>query len=322
MRERKDNRSSQNKRANANKPSSKPNSKLAGKPVNKAGNKPGAKFAGNKPNTNRTVKPVRSDGAVMGKQSPQRGNKFRGKGGQRSGSGALHIFGLHTVRAAFENPKRKIIRLLTTPNAWERLDIGDMGDMPFPVEIIEAREMDKMLGKDAIHQGIIAEVHPLHGKSLEELKDTHLVVVLDEVTDPHNVGAIMRSAVAMGAGALITTARNSPQETGVLAKSASGALEMIDHIQVKNLGHAIDELHFLGFQTIGLDSEGPHALEETFSKKQIALVLGAEGKGLRHKTRTIVSDLARLDMPGAIKSLNVSNAATLSLYAAHRYILS
>lgn len=318
MRERKDNRSSQNKRPNAHKLGSKPGNK----PVNKPGSKPGAKYAGNTPNTNRPAKPQRSDDAAMRKPTPQRGHKFRGKGGQRSGSGALYIFGLHTVRAAFENPKRKIIRLLTSPNAWERLDIGDMSDMPFPVEIIEAREMDKILGKDAIHQGIVAEVHPLHGKRLEELNDTHLVVVLDEVTDPHNVGAIMRSAVAMGAGALITTARNSPQETGVLAKSASGALEMIDHIQVKNLGHAIDELHFLGFQTIGLDSEGPHALEDTFSKKQIALVLGAEGKGLRHKTRTIVSDLARLDMPGAIKSLNVSNAATLSLYAAHRYILS
>ena len=302
MRERKDNRSGQNKRA--------------------GGNKPGIKFGGNKPAGGKSGKPQRSDGAAMGKQAPARGNKFRGKGGQRSGSGALYIYGLHTVRAAFENPKRKIIRLLTTHNAWERLDIGEMSNMPFPVEIIDARELDKMLGKDAIHQGIVAEVHPLQAKSLDELKDTHLVVVLDEVTDPHNVGAIMRSAVAMGAGALITTARNSPQETGVLAKSASGALEMIDHIQVKNLGHAIDELHFVGFQTIGLDSEGPHALEDTFAKKQIALVLGAEGKGLRHKTRTIVSDLARLDMPGAIKSLNVSNAATLSLYAAHRYILS
>lgn len=302
MRERKDNRSGQNKRT--------------------GGNKPGIKFGGNKPAGGKSGKPQRSDGAAMGKQAPARGNKFRGKGGQRGGSGALYIYGLHTVRAAFENPKRKIIRLLTTNNAWERLDIGEMNNMPFPVEIIDARELDKMLGKDAIHQGIVAEVHPLQAKSLDELKDTHLVVVLDEVTDPHNVGAIMRSAVAMGAGALITTARNSPQETGVLAKSASGALEMIDHIQVKNLGHAIDELHFVGFQTIGLDSEGPHALEDTFAKKQIALVLGAEGKGLRHKTRTIVSDLARLDMPGAIKSLNVSNAATLSLYAAHRYILS
>ncbi len=256
----------------------------------------------------------------MGKQQGSRSNKFRNKGGQRQGSGALYIYGLHSVRAAAQNPKRKIIRMLATHNAWDRLDIGEANRMPYPVETIDARELDKMLGKDAIHQGIVAEVHPLEAKSLEELKDTHLVVVLDEVTDPHNVGAIMRSAVAMGAGALITTARNSPQETGVLAKSASGALEMIDHIQVKNLGHAIDELHFVGFQTIGLDSEGPHALEETFSKKQIALVLGAEGKGLRHKTRSIVTDLARLDMPGAIKSLNVSNAATLSLYAAHRFI--
>lgn len=296
MRERKDNRSGPNNRSG------------------------GSRFGANKSKDNRQGKAAKSEGASLRNQNAARGNKFRNKGGQRSGSGALYIYGLHTVRAAVENPKRKIIRLLTTHNAWDRLNVGEIGNMPFPVEPVDARELDKMLGKDAIHQGIVAEVHPLHAKSLEELTDTHLVVVLDEVTDPHNVGAIMRSAVAMGAGALITTARNSPQETGVLAKSASGALEMIDHIQVKNLGHAIDELHFVGFQTIGLDSEGPHALEETFSKQQIALVLGAEGKGLRHKTRTIVSDLARLDMPGAIKSLNVSNAATLSLYAAHRYI--
>lgn len=238
------------------------------------------------------------------------------------GGAPIYLYGLHTVRAAFENDNRKIIRLLSSKNAWERLQIGDADQLPFPVEMTEPRNLDKMLGRDAIHQGIVAQVLPLKAKPLNELSDTKLVVVLDEVTDPHNVGAIMRSAVALGAGALITTTRNSPQESGVLAKSASGALEMIDHIQVKNLGQAIEELHFQGFQTIGLDSEGPQGLEDTFSGNQIALVLGAEGKGLRQKTRTIVSDLARLDMPGAIKSLNVSNAATLSLYAAHRFLQS
>lgn len=234
----------------------------------------------------------------------------------------LFIYGLHTVRAAFENKKRKILRLMTTQNAWERLDIGDADRLPFPVEWSEPRALDGLLGKDAIHQGIVAEVKPLKPKRLHELKQDQLIIVLDQVTDPHNVGAIMRSAVALGAGALITTTRNSPHESGVLAKSASGALEMIDHIQVKNLGEAIEELHFEGFQTIGLDSEGPHALEDSFKGDKIALVLGAEGKGLRHKTRTIVSDLARIDMPGPIKSLNVSNAATLSMYAAHKHLKS
>jgi 23S rRNA (guanosine2251-2'-O)-methyltransferase len=145
--------------------------------------------------------------------------------------------------------------------------------------------------------------------------------VLDQVTDPHNVGAIMRSAVAFGAGALITTARHSAHESGVLAKAASGALEHVDHIEVKNLAEALGELHDSGFQTIGLDSDGPAELEASFSGEKIALVLGAEGKGLRQRTRETVTTLARLDMPGAIRSLNVSNAAAVSLYAARRWLM-
>ncbi len=129
------------------------------------------------------------------------------------------------------------------------------------------------------------EAEPLRARKLSELKDSPLLLVLDQVTDPHNVGAIMRSAVAFGAGALITTSRHSPQETGVLAKAASGALELISHIEVRNLAEAIEELHSLGFQTIGLDSEGPLEMEATLSGGRIALVLGAEGKGLRQKTR-------------------------------------
>jgi 23S rRNA (guanosine2251-2'-O)-methyltransferase len=144
--------------------------------------------------------------------------------------------------------------------------------------------------------------------------------VLDQVTDPHNVGAIMRSAVAFGAGALITTQRHSPQESGVLAKSASGALEHIDLIEVKNLADALGKLHVSGFQTVGLDSDGPQEMEKSFAGEKIALVLGAEGKGLRQKTRETVTALARLDMPGAIRSLNVSNAAAVALYAAKSYL--
>jgi len=164
------------------------------------------------------------------------------------------------------------------------------------------------------------EVKPLKTQSLKALKDSQLLLILDQVTDPHNVGAIMRSAVAFGAGAIVTTARHSPQESGVLAKAASGALELIPHIEVRNLADAIHELHELGFATIGLDSEGPLELEKTMAHDRIALVLGAEGKGLRQKTRETVTHLARLDMPGAIKSLNVSNAAAISLYAAQRFL--
>ncbi|MCY6380882.1 TrmH family RNA methyltransferase [Hoeflea prorocentri] len=230
------------------------------------------------------------------------------------------LYGLHTVRAAIQNPKRSIKRMLVTRNALTRLDIGDADALPFPVETVAPAVLDKMLSGDAIHQGVVVEAKPLKARRISDLGDSPLVLVLDQVTDPHNVGAIMRSAVAMGAGALITTMRHSPQESGVLAKSASGALELIPHIQVVNLAEAIEELNGSGFLTIGLDSEGDEQLEATFGGDRIALVLGAEGKGLRQKTRQTVERLARLDVPGVIKSLNVSNAAAVSLYAAHRYL--
>jgi 23S rRNA (guanosine2251-2'-O)-methyltransferase len=140
------------------------------------------------------------------------------------------------------------------------------------------------------------------------------------VTDPHNVGAIMRSAVAMGAGALITTNRHSPAESGVLAKSASGALDMIEHVGVRNLAETLQELAGLGYQTVGLDSEGSLPIETALQSAKIALVLGAEGKGLRQKTRETCTTLARIDLPGEIRSLNVSNAAVLALYIARRHV--
>jgi 23S rRNA (guanosine2251-2'-O)-methyltransferase len=164
------------------------------------------------------------------------------------------------------------------------------------------------------------ETRPLPVRRLNALTESPLVLVLDQVTDPHNVGAIMRTAVAFNAGAVVTTMRHSPTESGVMAKSASGALELIPYIQITNLSDALSELHTLGFTSVGLDSEGPAPLETTFSGTKIALVLGAEGKGLRQKTRETCMALARLDMPGAIKSLNVSNAAAIALYAARQYL--
>ncbi|RJG45160.1 23S rRNA (guanosine(2251)-2'-O)-methyltransferase RlmB [Mesorhizobium sp. DCY119] len=240
--------------------------------------------------------------------------------GEAAPDGTLRLYGLHTVRAAIDNPRRKISRMLVTRNALERLEIADSDALPFAVEIVEPRDIDKITGSDAVHQGVLIETAPLKPKALNALGDTPLVLVLDQVTDPHNVGAIIRSAVAFGAGALITTQRHSPHESGVLAKSASGALEHIDMIEVKNLSDALGQLHEAGFQTIGLDSEGPAELEKSFDAQKIALVLGAEGKGLRQKTRETVTALARLDMPGAIRSLNVSNAAAISLYAARKFL--
>ncbi|MCV3240513.1 23S rRNA (guanosine(2251)-2'-O)-methyltransferase RlmB [Mesorhizobium sp. ZC-5] len=240
--------------------------------------------------------------------------------GENPPDGQVRLYGIHTVRAALDNPRRKIKRMLATRNALERLEITEIAALPFAAEIVEPRDIDKLTGTDAVHQGVLVEALPLKPKALDALGDTPLVLVLDQVTDPHNVGAIMRSAVVFGAGALITTQRHSPHESGVLAKSASGALEHIDLIEVKNLADALNQLHDAGFQTIGLDSDGQAELEKTFAGKKIALVLGAEGKGLRQKTRETVTALARLDMPGAIRSLNVSNAAAVALYAAKSYL--
>jgi 23S rRNA (guanosine2251-2'-O)-methyltransferase len=252
--------------------------------------------------------------------APQHARKGPPIAGEAPPDGLVRLYGLHTVRAALDNPKRRITRLLVTKNALDRLGIADPDALAFPVEIVEPRAIDRLLGSDAVHQGVMIEARPLKPKALSALSDTPLILVLDQVTDPHNVGAILRSAVAFGAGALVTTSRHSPAESGVLAKAASGALEHIDMIEVKNLAAALDEIHAAGFASFGLDSDAPAVLEATLSGGRLALVLGAEGKGLRQKTRETVTALARLDMPGAIRSLNVSNAAAISLYAARRHL--
>ncbi len=229
-------------------------------------------------------------------------------------SAPLFIYGIHTVRHALENAKRKKISLFATRNALARLEIDTLNLQGLQVEETDPRSLDRMVGSDAVHQGAVLEVEPLVPRRLEELNDADLVLVLDQVTDPHNVGAILRSAIAFDAAAVITTARHSPSESGVLAKAASGALDMIDMIQVRNLGDCLTELKALGFQIIGLDSEGAAEFEITADAGKVALVLGSEGKGLRQKTRGLCDTLMRLDMPGRIKSLNVSNAAAISLY--------
>ncbi|AJY47297.1 TrmH family RNA methyltransferase [Martelella endophytica] len=230
------------------------------------------------------------------------------------------LYGLHTVRAAIENPERTLIALKITQNALARLTDGLTLPEALPVEIVRPKDIDDILGTDAIHQGVMLTAKALPVRRLDALQESPLLLVLDQVTDPHNVGAILRSAVAFSAGAVITTMRHSPAESGVLAKSASGALELIPYIQITNLANALDELHRMGFTSIGLDSEGPAPLEGTLKGGKVALVLGAEGKGLRQKTRETVTALARLDMPGPIKSLNVSNASAISLYAARQYL--
>lgn len=231
----------------------------------------------------------------------------------------VRLYGIHAVAAALANPERRRHRMMATRNALQRLEI-DEAKLGFPLEIVEPRALDAELGSDAVHQGVMLEADPLPPKTLVDLGLSRVVLLLDQVTDPHNVGAILRSAAAFGAGAIVTTSRHSPQESGVLAKAASGALELVPYVQVVNLANALTELAAGGFQTIGLDSAGEGEMETVFSGSRIALVLGAEGKGLRKKTRDTVDALARLEVPGLIRSLNVSNAAAVALYAATRFL--
>jgi len=223
------------------------------------------------------------------------------------------LYGWHTVAAALANPHRKIRKLLLTENAARRLSEENIDTRVTP-EIVRPQLIDQRLGPDAVHQGMLAEADPLPSPDIETLQQEGIVLVLDQITDPHNVGAILRSAAAFAVKAIVTTARHSPEATGVLAKSASGALEMVPLVLVQNLARALTALNERGFLTVGLDSEGSDDLSKVDLREPLALVLGAEGKGLRQLTRETCATVARLDMPGEIKSLNVSNAAVLALY--------
>jgi 23S rRNA (guanosine2251-2'-O)-methyltransferase len=230
-----------------------------------------------------------------------------------SGDGPAILYGWHTVSAALENPRRNIRKLLLTENAARRLAEENIDTRVTP-EIVRPQLIDQRLGPDAVHQGLLAEADPLPSPDITTLKQEGIVLVLDQITDPHNVGAILRSAAAFAVKAIVTTARHSPEATGVLAKSASGALELVPLVLVQNLARALAALNERGFLTVGLDSEGSEDLSRVELREPLALVLGAEGKGLRQLTRETCATVARLDMPGEIKSLNVSNAAVLALY--------
>jgi 23S rRNA (guanosine2251-2'-O)-methyltransferase len=227
--------------------------------------------------------------------------------------GPAILYGWHTVAAALANPQRYIRKLMLTENAARRL-ADDNIDTRVTPEIVRPSLIDQRLGPDAVHQGLLVEADPLPSPDLDTLAQEGMVLVLDQITDPHNVGAIMRSAAAFAVKAIVTTARHSPEATGVLAKSASGALELVPLVTVQNLARALTGLNDQGFMTVGLDSQGSEDLGAITLRQPLALVLGAEGRGLRQLTRETCSVVARLDMPGEIKSLNVSNAAVLALY--------
>ena len=250
-----------------------------------------------------------------GYRSTMSRNKFPPKPKYDPDTGPVYLYGIHTVRAALDNADRVKKALLATPNALNRLkELGDIGD----VKVTETtpKELDRLLGGEAVHQGVALEVDPVSRFGLDDIHEPKLVVVLDQLTDPHNVGAILRTACAFGADAVITTARHSPRETGVMAKAASGALDLVPMIEVRNLGDALEKLKERGMTVLGFDSEAEAPLRPRTEAKPMAVVMGAEGKGLRQRTRELCDEMVRLDMPGPIKSLNVSNAAAIALFAA------
>lgn len=253
------------------------------------------------------------------KDKPLRGRAGRMKGGRGSGrasTGAVRLWGRHAVEAALKNPERTHRKLWATQEGVASLD----GELPanFPVEYASAGDLARLVARDAPHQGLVLECNALEDVFLDEMLDAdpaRPIVVLDQVTDPHNVGAILRSAAAFGAAAIVTQDRHAPPESGTVAKSASGALEVVPWIRVVNLARALEELAEAGYWRIGLAGDGPATLAEALPTGPVALVLGAEGEGMRHNIRQHCDAIARLPMSGAIESLNVSNAAAVALYA-------
>ncbi len=248
---------------------------------------------------------------------PRRGGTDRSAPRSRAPDDTIRIYGWHPVLAALANPIRKIKRLMATENGARRIR-EQLPALEHDIEIVRPPTIDRMLGPDAVHQGMLLETEPLPVPPLEQLLGANLLIALDQVTDPHNVGAILRSAAAFGAGGLIMTARHSSPLDGVLAKAASGALEHVPVHLARNLGEALQELGDAGFQRVGLAGESDveiHAVPVTYP---VALILGAEGRGLRERTRSLCDLLVRIGTAGPISTLNVSNAAAVSLHSMTR----
>ena len=248
-----------------------------------------------------------------------RGRAGRMQGGRGSGratQGNVRLWGRHAVEAALTNPNRRHRKLWATREGVESLD----GELPpgFPLEYADVQDLARLVARDAPHQGLVLECDPLPELHLADVMDAdpaRPLVVLDQVTDPHNVGAILRSAAAFGAAAVVTQDRHAPPEGGVLAKSASGALEIVPWVRVVNLARALEDMAAAGYWRIGLAGEAADEFAAALPAGPVALVLGAEGEGLRHNIAAHCDNLARLPMTGAIESLNVSNAAAIALYA-------
>ena len=245
------------------------------------------------------------------RKPPSRGRGPHGRPPATPSDVAL-LYGFHAVREALRSEQRKIIRVVATEAAAEKLS-GELAARQITPQIVTGEAISQRLPADSVHQGVLMEARHLPDLDLGDLPDEGFVLVLDQVTDPHNVGAILRTAAAIGLDGIVTTERHSPAMSGVLAKAASGGLEHVPIVTVVNLARALETLGKRGYLRVGLDSEGPRSLEEEALSRPLALVLGAEGKGLRRLSRENCDVLARIDMPGAIKSLNVSNACAVAL---------
>ncbi|RJY08328.1 23S rRNA (guanosine(2251)-2'-O)-methyltransferase RlmB [Aurantiacibacter aquimixticola] len=256
---------------------------------------------------------------AKGKKKGMRGRAGRMQGGRGSGraaKGQVRLWGRHAVEAALRNPRRQHRKLWATLEGLDSLD----GELPpdFPLERAEVTDLARLVAKDAPHQGLVLECAPLDDLLLADVlssKDGRPLVVLDQVTDPHNVGAILRSAAAFDAAAIVTQDRHAPPESGVVAKSASGALETVPWIRVVNLARALEEMAEAGYWRIGLAGEAEATFAEALPTGPVAVVLGAEGEGMRHNVGQHCDALARLPISDAMESLNVSNAGAIALYA-------
>jgi 23S rRNA (guanosine2251-2'-O)-methyltransferase len=230
--------------------------------------------------------------------------------------GRPRFWGKHAVAAALDNPERKVLR------AWATHEMAEFMRFPkeVPLTLADVADLGRLVPSDAPHQGVVMEVEPLEdiwlGDILSAAPERAVLLVLDQVTDPHNIGAILRTAAAFGAIGIVTQDRHSPPEGGVIAKAASGALERMPWARVVNLARALDEIAEAGFWRIGLAGGAEMELKEALGPQRVALVLGAEGPGMRHNTREHCDAVARLPISDAVESLNVSNATAIALYAA------
>lgn len=243
--------------------------------------------------------------------------KRRGHRPSQAPASRPRFYGRHAVLAALANPERTVRKIWGTREALGALDLPPV----MPITYAEAADLARLVPADAPHQGLVAEVEPLEelwlGDLLEQgAGDKRPLLVLDQVTDPHNVGAILRSAAAFDALGIVTQDRHAPPETGALARAAAGALELVPWVRVVNLARALDEIAEAGFWRVGLTGHAKGMLHEVMGEARIALVLGAEGEGMRPNTETHCDELARLPISARIESLNVSNAAAIALYAA------